>query len=265
LFERVSGAEAGGAPPALTLWAASFGYAGHAAVEGVDGAVLRGDVLALVGPNGAGKSTLLKGIVGEAARLSGSVDLHGLRVPDLAYLPQLPEIDRSFPITVVEFAATGLWRRLGPWRRYRAEHHAEVRGALGRVGLSGLEGRLIGALSGGQMQRLLFARTLLQDAALVLLDEPFTAVDAQTEADLLDIVRGWRAEGRTVIAALHDLTQVRAVFPQTLLLAGRPVAWGRTEDVLTPQNLARANGRERLDPALADLAETAALAALGAT
>jgi zinc/manganese transport system ATP-binding protein len=115
------------------------------------------------------------------------------------------------------------------------------------------------------MQRLLFARTLLQDAPLVLLDEPFTAIDAQTEVDLLDIVRGWRAEGRTVIAALHDLTQVRAVFPQTLLLAGRPVAWGRTEDVLTPQNLARANGRERLDPAIADAAETAALAALAAS
>ena len=258
-------AGARGAPAALTFRAASFGYAGRVAVEAIDGAVPRGQVLALVGPNGAGKSTLLKGIVGEAARLSGSVDLHGLRVPDLAYLPQLPEIDRGFPITVVEFAATGLWRKLGPWRRYRPEHHAEVRKALGRVGLSGLEGRLIGALSGGQMQRLLFARTLLQDAPLVLLDEPFTAIDAQTEADLLGIVREWRAEGRTVLAALHDLTQVRAVFPDTLLLAGRVIAWGRTDDVLTPQNLARANGRELLDPALADTAETAALAALGAS
>ena len=253
------------APPALTLRAASFGYAGRPAVRSVDGVVAHGAVLALVGPNGAGKSTLLKGIVGEAARLSGSVDLHGLRVPDLAYLPQQPEIDRSFPITVVEFTATGLWRKLGPWRRYRPEHHAAVREALDRVGLSGLESRLIGALSGGQMQRLLFARTLLQDAPLVLLDEPFTAIDAQTEADLLRVVRGWRAEGRTVIAALHDLSQVRAVFLQTLLLAGRPIAWGETADVLTPQNLARANGRERLDPILADTADTAALAALGAS
>jgi zinc/manganese transport system ATP-binding protein len=256
---------ASGPPPALTFRAASFGYAGRPAVCDIDGAVARGDVLALVGPNGAGKSTLLKGIVGEAARLAGSVDLHGLRVPDLAYLPQQPEIDRSFPITVVEFAATGLWRRLGPWRRYRPEHQTAVRKALGQVGLFGLESRLIGALSGGQMQRLLFARTLLQDAALVLLDEPFTAIDAQTEADLLDVVRGWRAEGRTVIAALHDLAQVRAVFPQTLLLSGRPIAWGETADVLTPDNLARANGRARLDPALADAAETAALAALGTT
>ena len=251
------------APPALTFRAASFGYAGRAAVEDIDGIVPRGQVLALVGPNGAGKSTLLKGIVGEAARLSGSVDLAGLRVPDLAYLPQLPEIDRGFPITAIEFAATGLWRKLGPWRRYRPEHRATVREALGRVGLSGLEERLIGALSGGQMQRLLFARTLLQDAPLVLLDEPFTAVDAQTEADLLGIVRGWRAEGRTVIAALHDLTQVRAVFPATLLLAGRPVAWGRTADVLTPENLARANGREVLGAGLADTADSAVLAALG--
>jgi zinc/manganese transport system ATP-binding protein len=261
----VNGSEAGRSPPALTFRAASFGYAGLPAIAGIGGTVRRGEVLALVGPNGAGKSTLLKGVVGEAARLTGSIDLHGLRVPDLAYLPQQPEIDRSFPITAVEFAATGLWRRLGPWGRYRPEHRAEVSHALSRVGLQGLEGRLIGALSGGQMQRLLFARTLLQDAPLVLLDEPFTAIDAQTEADLLAIVRAWREEGRTVIAALHDFAQVRAVFPRALLVAGRVIAWGPTDEVLTPENLARANGREFIDPALADAAENAALAALGAS
>jgi zinc/manganese transport system ATP-binding protein len=255
----------GASPPALTFRAASFGYAGRPAIEGIDGTVRRGEALALVGPNGAGKSTLLKGIVGEAARLAGAVDLHGFAVRNLAYLPQQPEIDRSFPITAVEFAATGLWRRLGPWRRYGPGHRAELSEALARVGLGGHEGHLIGALSGGQMQRLLFARTLLQDAPLVLLDEPFTAIDARTEADLLGIVRAWREEGRTVIAALHDLGQVRAVFPTALLLARRAIAWGPTAEVLTPENLARAEGRPLPDAGAADAAETAALAALGSS
>ena len=261
----MSAPPAGDTTPVLTFRSASFGYAGRPAIESVAGEVTRGEALALVGPNGAGKSSLLKGIVGEASRLAGSVDLHGLTIPDLAYLPQQPEIDRSFPITAVEFAATGLWRRLGAFGRYRPEHRADVASALGRVGLTGLADRPIGALSGGQMQRLLFARTLLQDASLVLLDEPFTAIDAQTEADLLGIVRAWREEGRTVIAALHDLSQVRAAFPRTLLIARRVIAWGDTAAVLTPENLARANARNMLDPMLADLAGDAALGALGAS
>ncbi|MGA0596699.1 metal ABC transporter ATP-binding protein [Enterovirga sp. CN4-39] len=257
-------ARATGPSPALTFRSASFGYGGRPAVAAIQGNVLRGETLALVGPNGAGKSTLLKGIVGEAQLLSGSVDLCGLSLRDLAYLPQQPEIDRSFPITVVEFAGMGLWRRLGAWGRYRPEHRVEVEGALERIGLAAERHRTIGALSGGQMQRLLFARTLLQDSALILLDEPFTGVDAETEADLLDIIRGWRGEGRTVIAALHDIGQVRAVFGQTLLLAARPVAWGPTEEVLTPDNLARAYGRLPLEGGLPDSPETVVLAALGA-
>ncbi len=260
--EAACPAEAARLPPALTFRTASFGYGGRPAAERIDGIVQEGEALALVGPNGAGKSTLLKGIVGEAARLSGGVDLHGLRVADLAYLPQQPEIDRTFPIAVVEFAAAGLWRRLGPWRGYRPEHRAEIAAALERVGLTGLEGRLVGTLSGGQMQRLLFARTLLQDARLILLDEPFAAIDAETEAALLRILSGWRAEGRTVLAALHDLTQVRAVFPQTLLLAGRPVAWGATEAVLTPANIARAYRRGSPEPSAPP--GLGAIAALGA-
>lgn len=247
-----------GAPPALTFRAASFGYRAVRAVEAIDGEVARGEHLALVGPNGAGKSTLLKGVLGEAAMLAGSLDLHGARVHDIAYLPQQPEIDRSFPITVTEFAATGLWRRLGPWRRYGPAHRDEVGAALRQVGLDGAGSRLIGALSGGQMQRLLFARTLLQDARLVLLDEPFTAIDARTEADLLAVVRGWRDEGRTVVAALHDLAQVRAAFPRTLLLARRPVAWGDTPSALTPANLAKASGSGLTEGTLADVAASAA-------
>ncbi|HEX2215796.1 MAG TPA: ATP-binding cassette domain-containing protein, partial [Xanthobacteraceae bacterium] len=108
------------------------------------------------------------------------------------------------------------------------------------VGLSGFESRPIASLSGGQMQRTLFARLLLQDARVILLDEPFTAIDARTAVDLFALVQRWHGERRTVVAVLHDLDLVRSGFPQTLLLAREPVAWGATADVLTAENLLKA-------------------------
>ena len=105
------------------------------------------------------------------------------------------------------------------------------------VGLSGFEDRAIATLSGGQMQRMLFARLLLQDAHVIVLDEPFNAVDAKTSADLFDLVQRWHGERRTVLTAMHDIDFVRAHFPETLLLAREPVAWGHTANVLTPENL----------------------------
>ena len=123
---------------------------------------------------------------------------------------------------------------MGKGARERIAH------ALAAVGLNGFENRAIGTLSGGQMQRMLFARVLLQDAPLIVLDEPLNAIDAKTSADLLALVRRWHAEGRTVVAALHDMDLVRANFPQTLLLARGPVAWGATAEVLTAENLTEA-------------------------
>jgi zinc/manganese transport system ATP-binding protein len=120
--------------------------------------------------------------------------------------------------------------------------------ALATVGLEGFETRHIGALSAGQFQRVLFARLLLQDARVILLDEPFTAIDARTTRDLLDIVARWHGDGRTVIAVLHDFEQVRAHFPQTLLLARRLIGWGPTHQVLSSANLLQARAMaERWD------------------
>jgi zinc/manganese transport system ATP-binding protein len=215
------------------------GGGGRPAVEDVDGSVADGELLAVLGPNGAGKSTLLRGIVGDALLVAGRIERPGRSIADIAYLPQRPEIDRTFPIGVFDFVAAGLWRRLGAFRRLGAAGAARVEAALGRVGLADLAGRPIGALSGGQMQRVLFARTILQDAPVILLDEPFTAVDAHTTQDLVQVLLDWRREGRTVVAALHDLAQVRAHFPRALLLAGRPIAWGATADVLVPAHLDR--------------------------
>ncbi len=112
--------------------------------------------------------------------------------------------------------------------------------ALASVGLNGFENRNIGTLSGGQMQRMLFARVLLQDARVIVLDEPFNAIDTKTSADLIALVRHWHAEKRTVLAALHDMDMVRAHFPETLLLARGSVAWGPTQQVLTSDNLLEA-------------------------
>jgi zinc/manganese transport system ATP-binding protein len=218
----------------------TLGYDRHPAVHHLDGAVTAGALLAVVGPNGAGKSTLFKGIVGALKPLSGSLELAGVAPRDIAYLPQVAEIDRSFPITVYDMVAMGLWKRAGLFGGIGSPERATIERALSGVGLTGFEQRAIGTLSGGQMQRMLFARLLLQDARVIVLDEPFNAIDAKTVADLLDVVRHWHSEQRTVIAAVHDLELVKANFPQTLLLAREPVAWGETAQVLTGANLLRA-------------------------
>jgi zinc/manganese transport system ATP-binding protein len=218
----------------------TLGYDRHPAVHHLSGEIASGVLLALVGPNGAGKSTLLRGMVGILKPLGGEIDRAGLNTRDIAYLPQIADIDRSFPISVFDFTATGLWRATGLFGGLKAAQTRRVHDALRAVGLNGFETRTIGTLSGGQMQRMLFARVLLQDARVIALDEPFNAIDAKTTADLMLLIQRWHHEGRTVIAALHDLELVRTQFPQTLLLARSVVAWGRTADVLTRDHLTEA-------------------------
>ena len=218
----------------------TLGYDRHPAVHHLDGEVAKGALLAVVGPNGAGKSTLFRGLAGILKPLAGSIDLGGLDIRDIAYLPQSVDIDRTFPISVFDLVATGLWRRTGFFGGMGRAEREKITQALAAVGLNGFENRSIGTLSGGQMQRMLFARVLLQDARLIVLDEPFNAIDAKTSTDLLALVKRWHGEGRTVLAALHDMDLVRAHFPETLLLARAPVAWGPTADVLTAENLAEA-------------------------
>ena len=218
----------------------TLGYDRHPAVHHLDGEVAAGALLAVIGPNGAGKSTLFRGLVGILKPLAGSIVTGGLDIKDIAYLPQTVDIDRSFPISVYDFVGTGLWRATGFFGGMGKAARDRIAHALAAVGLNGFENRPIGTLSGGQMQRLLFARVLLQDARLIVLDEPFNAIDARTSADLLDLVKRWHAEKRTVLAALHDMELVRANFPETLLLARGPVAWGATAEVLTAENLLEA-------------------------
>jgi zinc/manganese transport system ATP-binding protein len=215
----------------------TLGYDGHPAVHHLDGAFASGSLTAIVGPNGSGKSTLLKGIMGTLVPLGGSIERAG---GDIAYLPQSAEIDRTFPATVSELIGLGMWKRRGAFGGFKAADREQIGTALKAVGLDGFARRPIDTLSGGQMQRALFARVLVQDAPLVLLDEPFSAIDEKTVTDLVALVEHWRREGRTVITVLHDFALVRQHFPQTLLLAREPVSWGVTADVLTIENLQRA-------------------------
>lgn len=240
----------------LQLRDLTLGYDRHPAVHHLSGEVEPGTLLAVVGPNGAGKSTLFRGIVGILKPLAGTIDLGGVDPRDIAYLPQIADIDRSFPISVFDFVGLGLWRSKGIFGGFDRRDYARIEQALIAVGLSGFERRTIGTLSGGQMQRVLFARLILQDARLIVLDEPFNAIDAKTSDDLLALILRWHGEGRTVISALHDIDLVRAKFPQTLLLARTPVAWGPTREVLTSAHLSAARQMcEAFDDAAAPCAD----------
>ncbi|MDK4738806.1 ABC transporter ATP-binding protein [Rhizobium sp. CNPSo 3464] len=223
-------------------------YERHPAVHHVSGAFQAGSLTAIAGPNGAGKSTLLKAIIGELRPAEGSIDRGALTRNDFGYLPQAADIVRRFPISVADTIMLGAWKNSGAFRRFSHADAERARDALAVVGLAGFERRHIGSLSAGQFQRVLFARLLLQDARVILLDEPFTAIDQRTTRDLLDIVLRWHGDGRTVIAVLHDFDQVRAHFPETLLIARELVSWGRTEDVMSSDNLIKARAMaERWD------------------
>lgn len=232
----------GAAPKAcpVRLLDLTVAYRGHPAVHHVTGGFAAGALTAIVGPNGAGKTTLLNAIMGRLRPSTGRIDLDTQCAGRIAWLPQQADIDRTFPLQVFDLVAMGLWRQIGSFGRLRPAQRDAVLGALQTVGLLGFERRNIGELSAGQFQRVLFARTLLQDAPVILLDEPFNAVDARTTDDLLAVVDGWRAEGRTVIAVLHDMAQVEAHFDEALLLARRCVAWGPVAEVLQPAHLASA-------------------------
>lgn len=223
--------------PAIELDDLTVSYGRSIALQQVSGRFEPGSLTAIVGSNGAGKSTLLKAITGMLKPHRGRIFPSGVQRRDaLAYLPQIADIDRSFPITVGDTVAAGAWRQIGVLRNVTPVVRQSIAEALSTVGLEGFDNRSVGSLSGGQFQRVLFARLLLQAAPVMLLDEPFHAMDARTTSDLLGLLHRWHAEGRTVIVALHDLAMVHRHFPQTLLLAREVIAWGRTADVLDAGN-----------------------------
>ena len=243
--------------PAITLDNLTVSYRQHPALHHISGHFAHGSLTAVMGPNGSGKSTLLKRLAGLLPRMGGDSGALTLQPEPLrmAYLPQVSEIDRSFPMDVCDCVLLGYCGSLGAFGRVSPALMAEVFAALHSVGLQGFERRSLGTLSSGQLQRVMFARLLVQNADVILLDEPFNAVDSKTTANLLGLVQLWHQQQRTVIAVLHDEAQARQHFPQALLLARELVAWGPTGEVLTPANLQRARAMAEAWDETADLCE----------
>jgi zinc/manganese transport system ATP-binding protein len=214
-------------------------YRQHPALHHISGQFVAGSLTAVIGPNGSGKSTLLKSIIGLVKPAGGYVHITQ-RQSRMAYLPQMTEIDRSFPLQVRDCVLLGCWPALGAFGGVDSRWLTRADEAIQTVGLAGFEHRAVGSLSSGQFQRVLFARLLMQEANLILLDEPFNAMDSRTTEALLALVHQWQAQGRTVIAVLHDDAQVRNHFDHAVLLARELVAWGPTPEVLTEPNLQRA-------------------------
>ncbi len=224
-------------------------YARTPALDHVSLDILCGSSTAILGPNGAGKSTLLRAILGWHPLVTGSIrlgDSHPQHLlPRLAYLPQRHVIDWDFPVTVRGVVDQGLYPSLKLFHRFTAADRARVDRAMEELGLTDLADRQIRMLSGGQQQRVFLARALAQGADIFLLDEPFTGLDLFATEELTHILRTWEAQGRTVLAAVHDLDLARKNFTHGALLDTTLVASGLIKDVLTPDNIDRAYRRGR--------------------
>jgi len=217
---------------ALTLSNVTAGHDGHVSVSDVSLAVPAGAKVAVIGANGAGKSTLLKTIAGELPAMAGQMR-RCETCARMGYLPQTASVDTRFPISVYEFVAMGAWGRLGLFGRLENDVRARIDHALARTGLTALARRPIGALSGGQLQRARFARLMLQDAALLLLDEPFAGVDRPTRDALMQLIDLWHSEGRTCLVVLHDVELVRQRFEWCLSVDDGHAQLTPTQELLT--------------------------------
>ena len=221
---------------------------GHTALRDASFHIPEGTVTALVGVNGSGKSTLFKAIMGFVPAARGEIRLLGRPVKEalaanvVAYVPQSEEVDWSFPVLVEDVVTMGRYGHMGFLRRAGAADRASVAEALDRVGMSDLRHRQIGELSGGQRKRVFLARALAQDGRVILLDEPFTGVDVQTEEQIIALLREMREEGRVMLVSTHNLGSVPEFCDHTILVKGTVTAYGRTEEVYTRENLEAAFG-----------------------
>ena len=197
-------------------------------------------ITGIIGPNGAGKSTLLKAILG-LIQSSGEILIDGEPakkvLQKIAYVEQKSHIDFTFPITIRECVALGRTVKKKPLQRLTKEDWEKVDEAIEEVGLTDLASRQIGALSGGQFQRVLLARCMVQEAQFIFLDEPFVGIDMLSEKVIMTILRKWKEEGKTILMVNHDLSKVKEYFDQVILVKHAIVASGKTEDVFIKKYL----------------------------
>lgn len=207
-----------------------------------------GRKVAIIGPNGAGKTTLLKTLIGLIKPLSGRSLL--LNEPyekvktKIAYVPQKESVDWDFPITVLEVVIMGRFHQLGLFKWVRKADEQAALEALKLLGIAELADKKLSELSGGQQQRVFIARALVQEAQIYLLDEPFTGVDAATEAILKELFEKLKQMGKTLIVVHHDLDTVDEIFDDVVLLNHRLIAYGNVKEVFTPENIAKTYGRK---------------------
>ena len=227
--------------PALEIHDMTVAYHRKPVLWDIDLAVPEGKLVGIVGPNGAGKTTLIKAVLGLVPLASGKVEIYGRPYQQqrhlIGYVPQRESVDWDFPVTVRDVVLMGTYGRLGWVRRPgRAEREIANR-CLDQVGMSDFANRQIRQLSGGQQQRVFLARALAQDAPVYFMDEPFSGVDAATEAAIIELLQKLRSSGKTVFVVHHDLQTVRSYFDYVILLNMRLVACGPTESTFTPANL----------------------------
>lgn len=196
------------------------------------GTLVRGSMTAIVGANGCGKSTLLKTLAGFLPPVSGVLRWQPSR-PTIGWLAQRHALESQFPLTVQDVVCMGCWPRISLFRGLNRDARTRVAQGLERVGLTGMARETIDTLSGGQFQRMLFARVWVQNAPLVMLDEPFTGIDEITSQVLMEQIVDMHREGQTILAVLHDSERVARYFPQTLRLGEKAAQWGATEQSLT--------------------------------
>jgi manganese/zinc/iron transport system ATP- binding protein len=229
------------AAPALEIHDMTVAYHRKPVLWDIDLAVPEGKLVGIVGPNGAGKTTLIKAVLGLLPLASGKVEIYGQPYDKqrrlIGYVPQRESVDWDFPVTVRDVVLMGTYGRLGWIRRPgRAEREIADR-SLAQVGMSDFAQRQIRQLSGGQQQRVFLARALAQDARVYFMDEPFSGVDAATEAAIIELLQNLRSQRKTVFVVHHDLQTVRGYFDHVILLNMRLVACGPTDTTFTAANL----------------------------
>lgn len=233
-------------PAHLEIDNITVAYNGTPVLRDVSFRLPHGTRIAIVGPNGAGKSTLFKALVGLLPLRAGRVMIHGLplghHLDCVAYVPQREEVDWRFPVTVADVVMMGRYGRLGWLRRPGKDDHHAVARALEQMRVRNLAPQPIGDLSGGQQQRVFLARALAQEPHILLMDEPFTGVDAATQEATLDLLDQLRQQNVTVMVSTHDLNLASTRFDQVLLLNHDLIAVGEPRQVFTEDNLSRAFG-----------------------